>query len=146
MLPSSANSSNIYTDARVPPSERHSCRCKGNWKTDERVRLKGSWGQVLSFQWFFWILWNCCGTQDTTTAWNGLKWAEIQWTVMIDDRKRPVQRKWESQFLGRLIRSLGPPQRRTRSGALKEEIRFWNSQGGGKGKHLFFFFFPLSIP
>ena len=34
----------------------------------------------------------------------------------------------KSQFLGRLIRSPGVP----------EEIGGWNSQGGGKDKHLFF--------
>ena len=37
---------------------------------------------------------------------------------------------WKSQFLGRLIRE---------SMVLKEEKGIWNSQGGGKGKHLFFF-------
>ena len=44
----------------------------------------------------------------------------------------------ESQFLGRLIRSPGSLRRRKGSGALKEEIGVWNSQGGGKDKHLFF--------
>ena len=43
---------------------------------------------------------------------------------------------WESQFLGRLTRSLGS-LRRERSGVL-EETGIWNSQGGGKDKHLFF--------
>ena len=38
-------------------------------------------------------------------------------------------RDWESQFLGRLVRSLGFPKERG----------VWNSQGGGKDKH----FFPL---
>ena len=37
-------------------------------------------------------------------------------------------------------RSPGSPRRRKESGALKEEIGVWNSQGGGKDKHLFFFF------
>ena len=46
----------------------------------------------------------------------------------------------ESQLLGRLIRSPGSPRRRKGSGALKGEIGAWNSQGGGKDKHLFFFF------
>ena len=41
---------------------------------------------------------------------------------------------WDSQFLGRLIRSLGVPKERG----------VWNSQGRGKDK---FFFFPLhSLP
>ena len=40
---------------------------------------------------------------------------------------------WESQLLGRLIRSLGVPE---------EEIGVWSSQGGGKDK-FFFFFSPL---
>ena len=46
---------------------------------------------------------------------------------------------WESQFLGRLIRSPWSP-RREGSGALKVEIGVWNSQGGEKDKH---FYFPL---
>ena len=36
----------------------------------------------------------------------------------------------ESQFLGRLIRSPGSLRRKKGSGALKEEIGVWNSQGG----------------
>ena len=36
---------------------------------------------------------------------------------------------WESQFLGRLIRSLGSLRRREGSGVLEEEIGVWNSQG-----------------
>ena len=32
------------------------------------------------------------------------------------------------------------PRRRRGSGALKQEIEVWNSQGGGKDKCLFFFF------
>ena len=35
---------------------------------------------------------------------------------------------WESQFLGRLIRSLGSLRRKKGSGALKEELGVWNSQ------------------
>ena len=42
-----------------------------------------------------------------------------------------------SQFLGRLIRSLGSPKRRKGSGALKEEIQVWNSQGEGKDQSFF---------
>ena len=45
---------------------------------------------------------------------------------------------WESQFLGRLIRSPGSLRRWKGSGALKEEIGVWNSQGGVKDKYLFF--------
>ena len=44
-----------------------------------------------------------------------------------------------SQFLGRLRRSPGSSRRRKGSGALKEEIGLWNSQGGGKDKCLFLF-------
>ena len=43
------------------------------------------------------------------------------------------KQEWESQFLGRLIRSPGVPKERG----------VWNSQGGRKDKHLFFFFFSL---
>ena len=46
--------------------------------------------------------------------------------------------QWESQLLGRLIRSLGSPRRKKGSGALEEEIGVWNSQGGAKDKQLFF--------
>ena len=35
---------------------------------------------------------------------------------------------WESQFLGRLIRSPGSPRRRKGSGALEVEIGVWNSK------------------
>ena len=45
----------------------------------------------------------------------------------------------EGQFLGRLRRSPGSPRRRKGPGALKEVIGVWNSQGGGKDKHLFSF-------
>ena len=38
---------------------------------------------------------------------------------------------WESQFLGRLIRSLGVPKERG----------VWNSQGGGKDKSFSFFLY-----
>ena len=41
---------------------------------------------------------------------------------------------WESQFLGRLIRSLGFPRKRKESGALQVEIGVWNSQGREKDK------------
>ena len=50
--------------------------------------------------------------------------------------------QWESQFLGRLIRSPGSPRRRKGSGALEVQIGVWNSQGGGKDKH---FFSPHSL-
>ena len=43
----------------------------------------------------------------------------------------------ESQFLGRLIRSLGSPRKREGSRASEEEKRVWNSQGEGKNKYLF---------
>ena len=43
--------------------------------------------------------------------------------------------KWESEFLARLIRSLGSPRQREGSGALKKEIGVWSSQGGEKDKH-----------
>ena len=39
------------------------------------------------------------------------------------------------------MRSPWPPRRRKGSGALKAEIKVWNSQGGGKDKHLFFFLY-----
>ena len=39
----------------------------------------------------------------------------------------------------RLIRSLGSPRRRKGSGSLEVEMGVWNSHGGGKDKHLFFF-------
>ena len=48
---------------------------------------------------------------------------------------------WKSQFLGRLIRSLGSLRRRKGSGAPKEEIGVWNSQEGGKDKRLSFFLY-----
>ena len=41
-------------------------------------------------------------------------------------------RFWESQFLGRLIRSPGVPKERG----------VWNSQGGGKDKRFFFLYIP----
>ena len=39
----------------------------------------------------------------------------------------------------------GVPEGRKGSGALKEEIRVWNSQGGGKDKLFFFFHTFLSL-
>ena len=46
------------------------------------------------------------------------------------------------ESIGRFIRSPGSSRRRRKeSGALKEEIRVWNSQGGEK-KKLFFFYIP----
>ena len=50
----------------------------------------------------------------------------------------PRGRDWESQFLGMLITRLGSLRRRKGSGALKEEIGVWNSQGGRKDKRLYF--------
>ena len=50
----------------------------------------------------------------------------------------------ETQFLGRLIRSLGSPRRRKGPGVLEEEIGVWNSQRGGKDKHLFSLYIPQS--
>ena len=47
-------------------------------------------------------------------------------------------RFWESQFLSRLTRNSGSLRRRKKSGALKEGIGVWNSQGGGKNKSFFF--------
>ena len=44
---------------------------------------------------------------------------------------------WESQFLGRLIRSPGSPRRREESGALEEKIGISSSQGGKKDKFFF---------
>ena len=52
---------------------------------------------------------------------------------------------WESQFLGRLIRSLGSLRRRKGPGALKEEIGVWNSQEGGKNTRLSFFLHSLVL-
>ena len=49
---------------------------------------------------------------------------------------------WESQFLGRFIRSLGSPRRRKRSGALEVELGIWNS---GKDRHLPSTFLSLSL-
>ena len=42
--------------------------------------------------------------------------------------------EWESQVLGRLIRSPESRRRKEDSGALEEETQVWNSQGGGKNK------------
>ena len=49
---------------------------------------------------------------------------------------------WESQFLGMFIRNPGSLRRRKGSGALEVQIEVWNSQGAGKGKHLFFLYIP----
>ena len=48
---------------------------------------------------------------------------------------------WESQFLGKLIRSLGSLRRRKGPKFLKKEIGVWNSQERGKDK---LFFLSLS--
>ena len=42
----------------------------------------------------------------------------------------------------RLVRSPGSPRRRKGVGALEVEIGVWNSQGGGKDKHLFSLYIP----
>ena len=52
-----------------------------------------------------------------------------------------VLHSWESQFLGKMIRSPGSLRRRKGSRALEEEIGIWSSQGREKGK---IFFFSLS--
>ena len=48
-----------------------------------------------------------------------------------------LTRYWESQFLGRLIRSSGFPRRRKGCGALEGEMGVCNSQGGENDKSLF---------
>ena len=53
--------------------------------------------------------------------------------------------KWETQFLGRLIRSSGYLRRRKGSGALKVEIGVWNSQGGEKDRRFFPSMFLQSV-
>ena len=53
--------------------------------------------------------------------------------------------EWESQVLGRLIRSPESRRRKEGSGALEEETRVWNSQGGGKNKGPSFFSTFLSL-
>ena len=53
----------------------------------------------------------------------------VKWGLEISD--------FESQFLGRLIRIPGFPRKRDGSGALKEEIGVWNSQGGRKDTFFF---------
>ena len=62
----------------------------------------------------------------------------VQMNLLIKQKYSHRYRKL-SQFLGRLIRSLGFPRRRGRSAPLKEEIGVWNFQGGGKDKYLFSF-------
>ena len=52
-----------------------------------------------------------------------------QATVYRVAKSQTLLHYWESQFLGRLIRSLGS-SRREGSGALEEEIGVWNSRGG----------------
>ena len=51
-----------------------------------------------------------------------------------------IHHNWESQFLGRLLRSPGSPRRRKGSGALKKKKGVWGSQGE-KDK----LFFPTSL-
>ena len=71
-------------------------------------------------------------------------WANLNLTYRIPKRLSPGWEsrrqvfwgwKWESEFLARLIRSLGSPRGREGSGALKKEIGAWSSQGGEKDKH-----------
>ena len=83
--------------------------------------------------------------------------AEEKWIFHVGMKMSLVSVKWENQFLGRLIRRLGSLRQQKGPGALKLEIEVWNSQGGGKDKHLFFplhslvlvtwsfFFFSLSL-
>ena len=59
------------------------------------------------------------------TDWTELNFVEDSWESLG---------KWESQFLGSFVRSLGSLRRRKGSEALKEEIGVWNSQEGGKDK------------
>ena len=53
-----------------------------------------------------------------------------------------VLHSWESQFLGKMIRSPGSLRRRKGFRALEEEIGIWSSQGREKDKKNFFFFKP----
>ena len=61
--------------------------------------------------------------------------------IILLKEKGGVGGEWESQFLGRLIRSPEFPGRRKGSGALEAEIGVWNSQGE-KDKHHFFLYIP----
>ena len=64
---------------------------------------------------------------------NTQDWSPLGWTGWISLQSKGLSRVfWESQFLGRLIRSLGVPKERG----------VWNSQGGRKYK----LFFSLHIP
>ena len=45
-----------------------------------------------------------------------------------------------------ILRESIPREVDKNSGALKEEIRVWNSQGGGKDKIFFFFFISTFLP
>ena len=67
--------------------------------------------------------------------WNSNKWCQVLPDERQLDSENPNYFKiswssceWESQFLGRLIRSPGSPRRRKGSGALKVETGVWNSQ------------------
>ena len=60
---------------------------------------------------------------NTHSAWN---WDLEEWSY------------WESQVLGRWIRSLGPQRKRKKSGDIKKDIGVWSSPGEEKDKHFFF--------
>ena len=63
---------------------------------------------------------------------NGRSWRRAKHLLLME------MKEWDSEFLGRLIRSLGSPRRRNPSGALKEKIGVWSSQGREKDKHFFY--------
>ena len=77
---------------------------------------------------------NCWGVSYKNT----LSMRSSYLTSKCTHEKWDACQQWESQFLSRLIRSLGSPRRKKGSGALEEEIGVWNSQGGAKDKQLFF--------
>ena len=60
---------------------------------------------------------------NTHSAWN---WDLEEWSY------------WESQVLGRWIRSLGPQRKIKKSGDLKKDTGVWSSQGEEKDKRFFF--------
>ena len=72
--------------------------------------------------------------------WSLHTWGQQQVTLL---RELAGTEEWvrvggsESQLLGKLIGSQGSPRRKEGSGALKEEIGVWSSQGGERDK-----FFP----
>ena len=75
-----------------------------------------------------------CRRIDAFELWCWRRLWRVPWTTRRSNQSilksvLGVHWKWESQFLGTLIRSPGVPK----------EIGVWNSQGGGKDKR----FFPL---